>query len=74
MRSYILLAAIFAVAVNADGHKDEERHHDGNHREHHSDWADHEMNCMMMGGWGCDSAVTVGATATVFAATLAALI
>ena len=84
MRSYILLAAIFAVA-NADGHdKKEEWNKDmdmGHHDKDHGDMGRHdyknmdemkEIECMMSGV--CDSAVTYGATATVFAATLAALI
>ena len=50
--------------------KHDDMHHDDKHHDmRHDDWK--EMECMMSGM--CDSAVTYGATATVFAATLAAL-
>ena len=42
-----------------------EDHHMG-----HDDWKN--MECMMS-EWGCDSAASLGATATVLAATMAAL-
>ena len=81
MRSFILLAAIFAAA-NADGHNDWDKKDDWNKdmdmggMDHHHDKEHHKMDDMhdlecMMGM--CDSAVTYGATATVFAATMAAL-
>ena len=80
MRVAIIIAAIFAAA-NADGHEDavrDERKDDWNmDMDHHHkgpsehDWKD--MECMMS-EWGCDSAASLGATATVLAATMAALL
>ena len=80
MRSFAIIAVIFAVA-NADGHDtwnmDEAKMDDWNkdmdHSGHHDmdhDWNDIEC---MMSEWGCSSAVTLGATATALAATMAIL-
>ena len=75
MGSFIAIAAIFA-AVNANGHEADEwnMNHDGMDHDDHwmnrDDWAD--MDCMMT-GMGCDSAISLGASAAALAATMAIL-
>ena len=55
-------------------HGDWNMDHDGmDHGDHgmdHDDWMD--MDCMMT-GWGCDSAISLGASAAALAATMAIL-
>merc|ERR1712087_73102 len=81
MRSFLAIAALFA-AVNADGHDKEDwnmndwnKDMDHSGMDHGMDWDKHhddmmDMDCMMT-GWGCDSAISLGASAAAIVATLA---
>ena len=76
MRSFLAIAALFA-AVNADGHATEDWNMNMDHSgmDHSMDWDKKhdemmDMDCMMT-GWGCDSAISLGASAAAIVATLA---